>query len=267
MVSTAGAWLHALDLRRARTVVAVEGGAGVRSAAFPLAHDHNKVSLLADSVSAPGAAERVLAGLSHRLVEVRTPGCERADRALLAAGYARDDAVVMEHAGPAGVPGGATVLTVAQRVGAAEAGWRDEQPDAGPDTWRQLGARIATVRPAARAVFLGVVDDDGRVLARTDLYLHEGVAQVEEVVTDPAHRGRGHATLLVRDAVARARAQLAMTVFLLADADDWPRRLYARLGFAESQVLPSYRALSSVSCAEGMSAPPTPPLAARGLRT
>jgi hypothetical protein len=36
---------------------------------------------------------------------------------------------------------------------------------------------------------------------------------------------------LVLTAVARARAQDADLVFLLADAEDWPRELYARLGF------------------------------------
>jgi GNAT superfamily N-acetyltransferase len=55
------------------------------------------------------------------------------------------------------------------------------------------------------------------------------VAQVEDVETLEAHRGRGYARAVVT-AAARA-ATGARLVFLVASATDWPRHLYGKLGF------------------------------------
>lgn len=238
------AWLHGLDLRRAERVVEVPGGAAVLSPTFPAAHDHGKLSVLSDVDGAllAAAADDVLgrAGLDHRLVELRTPDGPRATAGLSAAGWTRAQVVLMEWAGPAVAVADRAVITelsLAQRVAAATAGWRTTLPDAGPDTWRQLGARITTVLPAAQTTFLGVLDDSGRVIARADLYEHGGRAQVEEVVTSPAARGQGLASMLVLDAVRRAAAQ---SVLLVADADDWPRHLYGRLGFHDVALLDSF---------------------------
>jgi GNAT superfamily N-acetyltransferase len=75
----------------------------------------------------------------------------------------------------------------------------------------------------------------GPIVAATDLFLSEDgegvVAQVENVQTAEQARGRGLARALVTAAVARALGQGATCVFLVADADDWPREFYGRLGF------------------------------------
>jgi GNAT superfamily N-acetyltransferase len=52
------------------------------------------------------------------------------------------------------------------------------------------------------------------------------------VVTTDAYRNRGLARAVVLSAAAAARDAGADLVFLRADAADWPRRLYERLGFA-----------------------------------
>ena len=44
------------------------------------------------------------------------------------------------------------------------------------------------------------------------------------------YRGRGLARALVLRAAAESRAAGNDLTFLVADADDWPRRLYERLG-------------------------------------
>jgi ribosomal protein S18 acetylase RimI-like enzyme len=46
-----------------------------------------------------------------------------------------------------------------------------------------------------------------------------------------AYRGRGLARALVVHAAAGSRAAGNDLTFLVADADDWPQRLYERLGF------------------------------------
>jgi ribosomal protein S18 acetylase RimI-like enzyme len=73
---------------------------------------------------------------------------------------------------------------------------------------------------------------DGQVAAATDLYSDGRTAQIEDVATAPAHRGRGYASALVLRAVEEAVAAGHDLVFLTADDEDWPKELYARLGFA-----------------------------------
>jgi len=71
----------------------------------------------------------------------------------------------------------------------------------------------------------------GEVVAAADLYLADSEAQVEDVLTLEEHRNRGYASALVLRAVAEAWAGGATFVFLIARADDWPKKLYERLGF------------------------------------
>jgi TniB protein len=58
---------------------------------------------------------------------------------------------------------------------------------------RATGVRMLVVE----VYFLAVPDGDGGVLARGDLYLDaaNAVAQIDDVMTDSAHRGRGYARL------------------------------------------------------------------------
>ena len=48
-------------------------------------------------------------------------------------------------------------------------------------------------------------------------------------MTDPGHRGRGHATALVADATGRARAAGCDVVWLLASVDDWMIEMEAQV--------------------------------------
>jgi predicted GNAT family acetyltransferase len=72
---------------------------------------------------------------------------------------------------------------------------------------------------------------DGEVAGGADLYSDGRTAQVEDVSTFPAFRGRGLASAVVLHAVGEALAARHDFVFLVADAADWPKELYARLGF------------------------------------
>ena len=78
-----------------------------------------------------------------------------------------------------------------------------------------------------------VVRANGRVESFCRLLSDEGLGQVEEVATLPQARNRGYARAVVLAAVAASRAADQELTFLGALADDWPRRLYARLGFDE----------------------------------
>jgi predicted GNAT family acetyltransferase len=77
------------------------------------------------------------------------------------------------------------------------------------------------------------VTGNGAPVAATDLYSDGRIAQVETVATLPAYRGRGYASALVLRAVEEALSAGHDLVFLTADAEDWPKDLYALLGFEQ----------------------------------
>lgn len=72
---------------------------------------------------------------------------------------------------------------------------------------------------------------EGEPDAACVLYELDGVGQVETVETAPAMRGRGLASAVVLAAVDASRRAGHELTFIVADAEDWPWQLYARLGF------------------------------------
>lgn len=69
------------------------------------------------------------------------------------------------------------------------------------------------------------------VVSWCHLYQEEEVAQIEEVSTFERYRGRGYATATVLRAIEEAKAAGARLIFLVADANDWPKDMYMKLGF------------------------------------
>ena len=101
-----------------------------------------------------------------------------------------------------------------------------------PETLHQIIASRRVVEEVIEVRRFGAFVD-GEAAAMCELYLESGTAQVEDVATAERFRKRGLATAVVLQAMAAARAAGAEFVFLIADSDDWPREMYARLGFEE----------------------------------
>jgi ribosomal protein S18 acetylase RimI-like enzyme len=72
---------------------------------------------------------------------------------------------------------------------------------------------------------------DGALAGNCELYLDGFDAQIENVGTLEEYRGQGIARAVVLGALGAARASGASHVFIVADEDDWPKDLYAKLGF------------------------------------
>ena len=103
----------------------------------------------------------------------------------------------------------------------------EEHAKHGPDVLRQLdefAEREWRSRPPRAFV-------SGNGEATCKLWSDGTTAQVEDVYTAPGARGHGHARALVTHAVAVARAEGHELTFIVADDDDTPKELYARLGF------------------------------------
>jgi ribosomal protein S18 acetylase RimI-like enzyme len=245
------AFLDSVARARATSVVPVPGGIAVLNADFPLAHDLNRLIITApcDPAELASAADDVLggAGLAHRQIDVHDLTHQDELAAGLAAhGYTGSFDVLMADTGTSlkSAPDRPVIeLGVSERAAVASAEWRREQPGWDDDTIDQLGRRVGTAAGATRATFFAI-QGNGRhsqVVAHADLYERDGVAQIEEVMTDPAAQGRGLASRLVLHALHRARERGAAPVFLIANEDDWPRQLYRRLGFDEIGRILTFR--------------------------
>jgi ribosomal protein S18 acetylase RimI-like enzyme len=123
----------------------------------------------------------------------------------------------------------------------------DEPPESFPaaveDAARACGLRTPVVAIADPAQVTQLGDAlraagyvrDGFVdalVAMCRLMSRGAVGQVEDVSTLPAFRHRGCARALVGAAVTASRDAGHALTFIIAHEDDWPRRLYATLGFA-----------------------------------
>ena len=108
----------------------------------------------------------------------------------------------------------------------------EDEPWAKPEVVEQLFRAKALIGERVTARFFGV-EVDGEVVSYSDLYTGGADAQIEDVGTLPEHRGRGYASAVVLAATEAARADGADFVCLVADAEDWPKELYRRLGFDE----------------------------------
>jgi GNAT superfamily N-acetyltransferase len=144
--------------------------------------------------------------------------------------------MVQQHAPEREVPPGAGGEISRAAGAAALAAFRREQP---------FGWQAAAVRQLA-----GMDERYGKALEARDfgspprdpacacrLYMDAELAQVDEVGTVEARRGRGHASAAVLAASGHAHAAGRSPVFLLTDASDWPQQLYRRLGFDEIGVV------------------------------
>ena len=177
--------------------------------------------------------ERVQAGLGHRRV-ILPPGATVLESGFRELRWQPDHFLFMVYRGdgePADTAGVEEVDPERLRPLRAEI-IREWQRDADEKTVSELIAADMLMWKAANSRIFGIVED-GEVVSSAQLYSDGSTAQVEEVATMPAYRGRGHAKALVTRAVEEAVADNHEFIFLVADGDDWPKKLYNRLGFEE----------------------------------
>jgi GNAT superfamily N-acetyltransferase len=205
--------------------------------ALPLVWQLNAVRV-EDHDAGPGelvaAADDALGHASHRKLVVH----DQALGARLAPALARDGwnvyrLLVMVRDRPSerevapGVAGEVDRATGARALAAFRReqpfGWQEEAVE-------QLTAMDERYGSATRARDFAAPLEEPAAACR--LYTGAGLAQVDEVGTLERRRRRGYASAVVTAAADVAAAEGCAPVFLLTDAADWPRHLYARLGFS-----------------------------------
>lgn len=196
-------------------------------------YDANYLSVEEATVSAAELAmdaDAAMEGHFHRrvIVEQGTPGIA-ADFARL--GYGLATHLVLAHeAEPDRLVDTSMVrevslddLTATRRAATLGEPWGDEE------IARQLeGAKRLIAAAVPTRFFAAFVD--GEVAAYCEVRSNGSVAQIEDVEAAERFRGRGLGRAIVQHALVEARRTHEI-VFLEALADDWPRELYAKLGF------------------------------------
>ena len=214
-------------------------GFGTLTDELPLRHDSNFLFLDQDvsSEDAIAEADRILggAGRDYRVILTFDEAAgERLRPAFGGLGWRTMRHVFMVQRRN---PEKSADLSVVQEVdqSALRPGRRREilaQPWGTPELAEELLDSKLLIGKRADTRFFGV-EVDGKIVAWTDLYVAQGVAQIEDVATVQEHRQRGYATAVVLHAAEEGRKAGADLVFLVADDEDWPKALYRRLGFDE----------------------------------
>jgi GNAT superfamily N-acetyltransferase len=224
-------------------LVSVVWGKGLFDPERPLVSDANYVrategaelgaSHLVETAE-PLFAER---GLGHRRIDVPDEAAGRAlRRGFQTLGWRSVDELVMASVRPPPSVGHAVeeVSFDELREPMRDVELAEPPPDADPSFLPQLADQLASrdeLIAAATRERRFAVREERAVVAWCRLYAGDGVGQVEQVITHPAHRNRGYARAVVSRAVAASRERGDELTFLLASADDWPQELYRRLGF------------------------------------
>jgi GNAT superfamily N-acetyltransferase len=229
-------FVRAHEERSAGEVVPYRYGTAFFNRALPELWDWNYLrvddpSATAEQLAAEAERLQAAAGFKHRKLSLLdSDGGARLEPAFRAQGWTVQRLLVMaHHRAPDREPAAVAEEVDEAALHDARTRLARSQPWGNPDAIRQvLEAKRILARGGARFFTVRV---DGAPGSFCDLYSQGGVAQIEDVVTLPEHRGRGLATSMLLRALSVAREGGAEIVFLTTDEQDWPQELYSRLGF------------------------------------
>lgn len=194
-----------------------------------------------DAEGAIAATDVLLADCRHRLIEWAIPMEEEVVVAFRQRGWMADPLVYMLHDGRA-VSDTREGLVDVDYAAVRELRdlWHREDFDDHQEsetfyTQARAVAELASVR------VLAAMEED-RPLGYAQVHTHDGGSEIMEVYVHPERRGAGLGTALTARAI-RIAAAMARDVWICAERDGRPRRLYERLGFGEvaetgSAILP-----------------------------
>jgi len=235
----AAAFEEALRDAVAERVVASPLGSGVFNDTLPLVWSLNTLRIertgaTAEEIAAEAERLQGAAGLAHRRVlvldEAEGRGLEEPFNAL---GWKTDALVFMVPRREPNRPVDTSTVAEVEREALQairESILREWLIEPGEEVLRQIGEADRLIAAAGNARHFAALVDDVPV-SSTDLYSDGRTAQIEDVGTLPDHRGQGYASAVVMRALEEARVMGHEFIFLIADARDWPKELYRRLGF------------------------------------
>jgi ribosomal protein S18 acetylase RimI-like enzyme len=197
---------------------------------LPLVWDVNFVRVDRPAVQLVSAIEELQAGQGHYKVLIEDPAVvEMQSAELIGRGFARRDLVALARE-----PGGRLDPDVRELPYAQVKPFRFEvhMEQLSPpreDVAHQVGRVHDRTHEITGERWL-VIYADGEPAGHLIVYSDEGLAQIEDVGVLHRFRGRGLARRLIEHALELVAADHD-TVFITAEAHDWPHQFYRRLGF------------------------------------
>jgi GNAT superfamily N-acetyltransferase len=228
----ARAWYHAMHAAVCDVLEPWEHGTVARATRYPSYYDFNVVRVEEDPAMSVeelvAFADEALAGLAHRRVDFDLAAAAEPLRAgFEAIAWKPQRLLWMRHEAPP--PSGPDVPVeevpydaVHQlRVAWHHEGFPDEDPGAYHAQAREVALRRDAQVIAAR--------EGGEPVAFAQLERDGDAAEITQVYVQPEHRGGGRGTAMTRAAIEAAGD--VRDLWIVADDDDRPKQLYARLGF------------------------------------
>ena len=231
------AFIREMETRQAEASVRTEHGVVHLSPTLPRVWYLNFLSAdigtdaTVDELAAEAEAIQGPAGLRHRKVGVNDDLGKQLAPGFRELGWKVEELLVMVHRGREAARAPGTIETGAETLAPEWAeGIAEEHPD--PETIRQLvDAQLG--RRASVGVRYFAAQAEKRAVAYCELFSRGGVGQIESVMTLKEFRRRGFGKAVVARALAESIDARHDLTFLLADAEDWPKELYRKLGFEE----------------------------------
>jgi ribosomal protein S18 acetylase RimI-like enzyme len=216
-----------------------EHGTIVRATRYPTYYDFNLVRVDEEPglsvAELTAVAHEALAGLDHRRFDFDVIEPADARRAEFeAAGWKTARLVWMLHESePPPGPEIEVEEVPYDEVHALRVAWHEEDfPEVNPTSYHRAAREVAMRRGAQ---VLTVRGDDGAPVAFAQLERDGGSAEITQVYVHPDHRGGGRGTAMTRAAIEAAAHAGAGShdgdLWIVADDEDRPKELYARLGF------------------------------------
>lgn len=237
----------AIDRRSNEDVVEFEWGRAFLSPSLPLAWDANwalieRAGMTAAEVAA--AADESLVGFGHRAVAIRdeAEGARLAGEITALPGWEAEQNLYMVWK-ESEIARGEDVREVplSDCEDLRRELIRGEFPPEMPDLDETAAQLLEMNRRTAAAGDLWFVAPAQEPAAACCLLSGSGMGQVEDVGTLSPARGRGYAKAVISAALAASREAGHETTFIVADADDWPRLMYEKLGFEPCGTLHVFR--------------------------
>jgi GNAT superfamily N-acetyltransferase len=232
VAARARAWRNAAHAAVCDVVVAWEHGTVVRATRYPSYYDFNVVRVEDDADTSVddliAFADEALAGLAHRRLDFDDAAAgERVRGEFVARGWRSIRLVWMRHEAPP--PPGPPIAVEEvpyDAVDALRVAWHGEDfPSDDPADYHDQARDVASARNArVLAVF-----EAGEPVAFAQLERIGDAAEITQVFVHPDHRGAGRGTAMTRAAI-EAAGDVA-DLWIVADDEDRPKELYARLGF------------------------------------
>jgi ribosomal protein S18 acetylase RimI-like enzyme len=185
-----------------------------------------------DAGELAAAADRLQggAGLAHRKAIVPDEAAgERLSKGLTRLRWRRSVLLTMCHNGDAVPKPDHEVLQPDARA-LKEARIKTFAGDLGSGAAAQVAGHLELLSSVVGTRAFAVLVD-GEPVSWCVLYEEDGIGQIDDVVTATPHRRRGYGRAVVQAAARAAIDSGNEFTFLVADDDDWPKEMYAGLGF------------------------------------